>query len=175
MFLRPFVTFTAAVAIAGGVVVVSARQGGGLGTPNQVNDDPFAGQGGARKMTPVEEFADKLHLDAKTQVPAVQEILSAASRDAGPVGQQMLQLRERMLNVALGNGGDAKTTEDGYAAAAAKMAGIEAAAFAKVYALLKPNQQKDAAQAFTIMAGMFQPAAPAGGGGARGGRRGGGQ
>jgi hypothetical protein len=50
------------------------------------------------------------------------------------------------------------------------MASIEASAFAKPYATLKPNQQSNAAQAFTIMAGIFQPAAPSGGGrGQRGG------
>ena len=40
------------------------------------------------------------------------------------------------------------------------MAGIEAAAFAKTYATLKPNQQPNATQAFALMAGIFQAAAP---------------
>ena len=46
--------------------------------------------------------------------------------------------------------------------------------FAKIYAMLKPNQQANAPQAFAIMAGMFQPS-PARGGGGRGTRGGGGQ
>src|SRR5438132_14414436 len=63
-----------------------------------------------------------------------------------------------------------KAAVDAYAAAAAKMAGVEARAFASVYATLKPNQQSNAPQAFALMAGMFQPAPPrAGGRGQRGG------
>ena len=45
----------------------------------------------------------------------------------------------------------------------AKMAGVEATAYAKIYALLKPNQQSKAAMVFDEqMAGMFM-----GGGGGR--------
>jgi hypothetical protein len=148
-------------------------QGGGLGTPNQLNEDPFAGGGAPRQLTPVEQFAEKLKLDSKTQVPAVQEILSAAQREAAPIGTEIMQIRQRLLNIDLsGKPEDAKSSEDALTTASAKMAVIEAGAFAKVYALLKPNQQKDAAQAFTIMAGIFQPSAPSAGGGR--GRRGGG-
>ena len=56
---------------------------------------------------------------------------------------------------------DGKTGEDlnkltaDYAAAAAQMTKIEADAFAKIYAMLKPNQQAKAEQAFELMAGMF--------------------
>ena len=66
---------------------------------------------------------------------------------------------------------DGKTGDDlnkalaDYAAAAAQMTKVEAEAFAKIYALLKPNQQAKADQAFELMAGMF-----AGGQGGRGGR-----
>ena len=35
------------------------------------------------------------------------------------------------------------------------MTSIEAEAFGKLYALLKPNQQAKAPQAFELMAGMF--------------------
>ena len=41
------------------------------------------------------------------------------------------------------------------------MTNIEAEAFGKIYALLKPNQQSKAPQAFELMAGMFA-GAPAG-------------
>src|ERR1039458_2453586 len=37
----------------------------------------------------------------------------------------------------------------------ATMTGIEAETFGKLYALLKPNQQSKAPQAFELMAGMF--------------------
>jgi hypothetical protein len=124
--------------------------------------------------TPFEQFADRLKLDAKTQLPAVEQIFTEAQKEAAPVGQQMLQLRQRLINLALENKAEEmKPVQDAYAASAATMAGIEARVFAKVYATLKPNQQSSASQAFAIMAGIFQPAAPRGG--ARGGRRGGGQ
>jgi hypothetical protein len=99
-----------------------------------------------------------------------------ASREAAPIAQKMLELRQRLINLEL----QKKPEEiapavEAYAAAAAEMAAIEARTFAKIYALLKPNQQQNAAQAFAIMGGMFQPSPPRGGGGGRGAQRGGGQ
>ena len=65
---------------------------------------------------------------------------------------------------------------DEYALVSAQMTGIEADAFAKVYAILKPNQQAKAAQAFELMGGMFMGGAGGGGGMGRGrGNRGGGE
>jgi len=150
-------------------VMLSARQGGGGGGQSGLPPDMLEG---ARQETPFEQFALKLKLDDKTQVPAAREIFLAAAQEAGPVGTQVLQARQRILNVALSdNPAEMKAATDAYTAAAAKMAAIEAAAFQKVYATLKPNQQANAAQAFTLMAGIFQPPAPSGGRG--GGRRGG--
>ena len=121
--------------------------------------------------TPYQLFAERLKLDLKTQVPAVEEILSAAAKEAAPVGVEMLQVRQQLVNLALSNKPDEmKPVVAAYAAAAAKMTAIEARAFAKVYGTLKPNQQSSASQAFAIMAGMFQAQAP--GGAARGGQRG---
>jgi hypothetical protein len=69
-----------------------------------------------------------------------------------------------------------KVAQDAYTVAAAKMASVEAGVFAKVVASLTPAQQARGVdgfeQAFAIMAGFFQQAAP---GGRGGGRRGGGQ
>ena len=128
---------------------------------------------GVRALTPFEKFADRLKLDEKTQVPAAQEIFTAAATEAAPVAVEMLQIRQKLLNVALsGSPEDQKAAEGAYTVAAAKMAGIEAAAFAKVYATLKPNQQSNAPQAFALIAGFFQAAGPSGGGR---GQRGGGQ
>jgi hypothetical protein len=65
----------------------------------------------------------------------------------------------------------------------AQMTAMEAEAFGKIYAGLKPNQQKNAAQAFELMAGMFMPQMAGGAGrgmgrgqgaGASGGRQSGG-
>ena len=88
--------------------------------------------------------------------------------------KRLLQLRQQMVNVALAGKPDdeMKPVVEAYTAAAAQMAGIEARAFAKIYATLKPDQQSRAGQAFALMAGIFQPAAPRGPGG-RGQRSGG--
>jgi hypothetical protein len=122
----------------------------------------------ARALTPFEEFAGKLKLDDKTQQPAAIEIINAAASEAGAVGAQILQIRQRILNAELsGSADDVKAATADYVTAEAKMAAIEANAFSKVLALTKPNQQKDAAQAFALLAGFFQRAAATGG---RGGR-----
>ena len=50
---------------------------------------------------------------------------------------------------------EVKKAQDAYAAEVAKMTGVEAKAFGKIYALLKPNQQSKASQAWDLMADMF--------------------
>jgi len=55
-----------------------------------------------------------------------------------------------------------KPLMDAYTGVCAQMTVIEADAFGKVYATLKPNQQKNAAQAFELMGGLLMPV-PAGG------------
>ena len=134
----------------------------------------------ARALTPFEEFAGKLKIDVKTQGAAVEQMFADGAKEADPVAQELIQLRNRLVNAELnGKPEDVKTALDAYTAAAAKMAGIEAGVFAKVVASLTPAQQARSVggfeQAFAIMAGFFQQAAPRGGGrgGARGGRGGG--
>jgi hypothetical protein len=115
--------------------------------------------------TPFQQFVNRLRLDSRSQLPAVQETFSAALKEAAPVGQEMLQLRQQLVNLALANRRDEmKPVVDAYAAAAARMTSIETRAFASVYATLKPNQQSAAPQAFAVIAGMFHPSVPRGGG-----------
>jgi hypothetical protein len=61
-----------------------------------------------------------------------------------------------------------KPLMDAYTGVCAQMTAIEAEAFGKVYATLKPNQQKNSAQAFELLGGVFIP----GQGGGRGAGRG---
>jgi hypothetical protein len=122
-----------------------------------------------------ELFASRLRLDGKTQAPIVQQVLSAAQKEAEPVTAQMLQLREQMLNFALaGKTAELKAAGDQYAAAAAAMAGIEAKAFARIHETLRDNQKPRAAESFAILGGVFLPPAhlismAPGGGRGRGG------
>src|SRR6185436_4838577 len=133
------------------------------------NEDTGAPKLSLDEPLPGEKIIDKLKLDGKTQAPEARLVFMDASREAAPIGQKMLELRQRLINLEL----QKKPEEiapavEAYAAAAAEMAAIEARTFAKIYALLKPNQQQNAAQAFAIMGGMFQPSPPRGGGGGRG-------
>jgi hypothetical protein len=115
--------------------------------------------------TPFQQFVNRLRLDTRSQLPAVRETFSAALKEAAPVAQEMLQLRQQLVNLALANRRDEmKPIVDAYAAAAARMTSIETRAFASVYATLKPNQQSGAPQAFAVIAGMFHPSGPRGGG-----------
>jgi hypothetical protein len=151
----------AATALTGQVLAQGGGAATGTGLPSSIN---------APRTIP-QQFASKLKLD-REQAPVVDEILSAAASEAAPHAQQMLQLRQRLLNASRANlAEEVKAAQDAYAASAAKIAAIEAAAFAKVYAQLKPNQQKDGAEAFALIAGLFSNA-PAGGGAPRGGMRG---
>ena len=136
------------------------------------NDDTGAPKLSLQEPLPGEKMIDRLKLDDKTQAPEVRLLLMDASREATAPGQKMLELRQQLVNLALqNNANEMKAATDAYAAAATEMAGVEARAFAKIYALLKPNQQPNAAQAFAMMAGIFQLSPGRG----RGGQRGGGQ
>jgi hypothetical protein len=136
------------------------------------NDDTGAPKVSLDEPLPGEKMIDRLKLDDKTQAPEVRLLLMDASRDATPVAQKILDIRLRLGNLALQNKVDEMpAATDAYAAAATEMAAIEARAFTKIYAMLKPNQQPNAPQAFAMMAGIFQ--LPAGRG--RSGQRGGGQ
>jgi hypothetical protein len=143
------------------------QKGGGMTGAGGVESSVMGGES-ARAMTPFEEFADRLKLDDKTQAPAVRELFNAAASNAAPVGIELLQLRQKLLNMErAGQTADTKPVLDAITVASAKMARIEATTFAKVYGLLKPNQQAKAPQAFAQMAGFFQSTPNAGG---RGGR-----
>jgi len=121
--------------------------------------------------TTFEMFASKLKLDSKTQVPAAEEIFQAAAREAQPVDQQMLEARQRLVNLTLGSReAEMPAVRDAYVQSAASMAAIEVRAFTKVYSTLKPNQQSGGVEAFGIIAGIFHQSAPGRrSGGGRGG------
>lgn len=150
------------IAVVVATTALSA-QGDRLGSQfdeNGGNDQSAASA--LRPKTPMEQIVEVLKLDMKTQVPAVQEIFSAAQKESIPVINQMMQTRQRMVNADLNADAAQQQAEMAtYSAAATKMATIEANTFNKLYALLKPNQQSKAPQAFAIMAGIFMPTGPA--------------
>lgn len=130
-----------------------SAQGGGRETPLP----PIGGS-----QTPFEQFAHRLDLDRKTQFLEAEKIFTDASRQAPPIAQQMQQLRIRLVNAEIDrNDAEIKATLADYRIVAARMAELEAQAFAKVYALLKPNQAAHATEAFALVAGIFIPPPPA--------------
>jgi hypothetical protein len=166
VFKRLVISLVSALALA--AVLTAQEEGGGGG-------GAFAGGaeggGGIRPPTRFEQFIGKLKMDPKTQGPLVTAMLEEASKDASPIGQEMAKLQNDLVNAILLNKPETeiKAIVDAYTVAAAKMTGLEARTFAKVYALLKPNQQGGAVQAFDLMAGWLQPPPPGGRGGGGGG------
>jgi len=166
---RSFVT--ALLAAIGSIPIILSAQNAPIQS-GMGNEDTGAPKLSLSEPLPGEKMIDRLKLDDKTQAPEVRLLLMDASRDAIPIAQKLLDARVRLGNLAIQNRVDAMAPEtDAYAAVATEMAAIEARTFAKIYAMLKPNQQANAPQAFATMAGMFQPPP----GRARGGQRGGGQ
>jgi len=150
--------------------------GGGMGRGEGMNSAGGMGSGVApRKPTKAEQFADKLKL-TKEQREEVATIFSAALERSGSIRADLDDRRAKIAGALI----DARPAEDinkvtaDYAAVAAQMTKLEADTFAKVYAMLKPNQQAKADQAFELMAGMFsggaRPRGPGGMGGGAGPR-----
>jgi hypothetical protein len=131
---------------------------------------PSQGGGGGTRL---DEFGRKLRLHPENQMPALQQIFNEGAQAAAPVAQEMLQLRQTLLNLTLANRtADIPAARAAYTEAATKMTGVEVAVYQKVFALLQPSQKSRTPDAFAFMAGFFQTSPTRGG---RGGRSGGAQ
>jgi hypothetical protein len=152
----------------------SAQRGGGGG------DEMGGGMGGGmgnmgssmtqvRRQTRQEMLMDKLKLN-KEQKEEAARILAAAMEKAAPARDLLTKGRIVIANTITSKGSeeDLKKMLGEYTSVNATMTGIEAEAFGKLYALLKPNQQAKAPQAFELMAGMFAGGGMPGGGAGRG-------
>ena len=155
--------------------------GGGGGRGGGGGGDMAPSMGPARKQTKMEMLFDKLKLN-KEQKEDAAAILQAANEKAAPVRDQLNAGRSRIANdlISKKSDEDIKKLLATYSQVTTMMTQIEAEAFGKIYAILKPNQQSKAPQAFELMAGMFAGtiAAPGGRGrgpGGMGGRQGGGR
>jgi hypothetical protein len=126
----------------------SSRNGGGMGGGEM-------GGGGMRtpRQSPFDQFAEKLKL-SKDQKTEAQTVVQDALKEMTPILQQLQQARQNLAGAFIdGQSGD--PVLKAYAPLAAQTAGIEAQAFAKIYKMLKPNQQKNAPQAFEMLADML--------------------
>lgn len=142
-------------------------RGGGGGRGGDMGG--MGGMGGAmpRKATKTELFVDKLKLNQEQKEEA-QKILSAALERLGAVRMEMDDRRAKIAGALIDgkSEADVKTLLDQYTVSYAQMMKIQADAFAKILATLKPNQTSKADQAFELLSGMFTAS------GARGGRGG---
>jgi len=135
-------------------VLLSAQGRGGGGGGG-------GGGGSLSAPTPFEEFVGRLKLDEKEQLPAVQQIFAEADTAAGPVVQELSQLRLRLLNLELaGTPDQAAAIVTAHSAAAAKMTMIEIRALERVSAQLKSSQLSRRSEAFVVMGGIFYPPPP---------------
>jgi hypothetical protein len=165
--MMPLVTIALLLAVP-----LAAQRGGGGG-----GGDFGGGAPPTAPKTPFQIIVDELKLDRKTQVPAVTELFSAAEAESFAIVEEMLNLRQRMLNVETGGTPDPKgEIPTAYAEAVEKMVALEAKLFSQTYALLTPDQRPRSPKAFALMAGFFRALPPSGGapaGGRFGGRGGG--
>jgi|SRR5581483_5799523 len=144
-------------------------QGKGKGGGGGRNSDMGSGMPRPQAQSVMEQISDKLKLN-KEQKEEVANILNAAAESAAPVRNQINNGRQMITQAMVGghdSGDDYTKLLNAYTGALAQMDGIEATAYGKIYALLKPNQQKGAEQVFAEqMSGIFLR-----GGGGGGGRK----
>jgi Spy/CpxP family protein refolding chaperone len=110
------------------------------------------------RVTRFDTIADKLKL-TKEQKDQASTIFDAAQEAAGPLNEQIANGRKQitgalMQGQASGDGYDKLLAA--YTNVEAQMADIEAVAYGKLYAILKPNQQSKAELVFAEqMSGLF--------------------
>ena len=164
--------------LAAGFATAQGGRGGGMGGEEggMGGGSGMGGGGGmgggmpqVRRQSKQDMLFDKLKLN-KEQKEEATKILSEAMEKAAPARDLLTKGRIVIANAITSKGSeeDLKKMLGEYTAVNATMTGIEAEAFGKLYALLKPNQQAKAPQAFETMAGMFAGGGTAGGGMGRG-------
>ena len=154
MFARLLLTTVLSATLA----LAQGQKGGGGGGMGDMGGG--GGMGGgmprAQRASRFDQIADKLKLN-KDQKEQAQTIMDAAREEATPLRESLAKARLGIADALINAKGDddVKKAQEAYAAEVAKMTGVEAKAFGKIYALLKPNQQSKASQAWDLMADMF--------------------
>ena len=166
------VRFLLTAVLAAGLACAQGGRGGG-GDEGGMRGGAGSGGGSAqaRRLTKEEMLLDKLKL-TKEQREEAARILSTAMEKAAPGRDLLNKGRIAIANAITGKASEADLNKllGEYTTVNTKMTGIEAEAFSKLYALLKPNQQSKAPQVFDLMAGMFAGGGPGGGMGDGAGR-----
>jgi hypothetical protein len=160
--------------LAAGLASAQDEMGGGGGSRGggggRGGDEMGGGGGVRRRVGKLELFVDKLKLNNQQKEEA-QRTLNAALERLGAPRAEMENRRAKIAGAIIDGkpaGEVAKLTAE-FAEMSAQVMKIEADAFAKVWATLKPNQQSKADQAFELLTGVFAQAGRARGGGPGGG------
>jgi len=164
MFVRSLLAgfLLAAAALAQGGMGGMGGSGGGMGGSGMGRQqggqmgDMGGGMPRAQRQSRFDQIADKLKLN-KGQREQAQTIVDAGREEAAPLRESVAKARLGIADAMVNNKGDdeVKKAEEAYSAEVAKLTGVEAKTFAKIYALLKPNQQSKAPQAWDLMADIF--------------------
>lgn len=165
--------FAAAMAFAqGGMEGGGMGGGGGRNRGGGMEGMEGGGMVRTQRQSRTDQIADKLKLN-KEQKEEMLNIFSAAREKAAPISAQLFKQRADIATAMINGktGDDLQKMLADYSATAAQLTGLEAEAFGKIYATLKPNQQKNAGQAFELIAGVFNMTGRGGQGRGRGGSR----
>lgn len=179
MFWRIVLTAAMAAAVAfaqggggmgggemGGEMGGGMSRGGGRG--GDMNGMGGGGMMRPQRQSPFDVFSEKLKL-SKDQRTETGTIVQDALKEMAPIEQQLQQARQNLAGVLInGQSDQADQLLKAYAPLASQTAAIEAKAFAKICKMLKPNQEKNAGQAFQLLAEMIDRLHT---GGSRGGDR----
>ena len=179
MFWRIVLTgmMAAAMAFAQGGPGGGGEMGGGMGGGGGRGGERGGmggdmGSGGMmrpQRQSPFDVFSERLKL-TKDQRTEAETIVQDALKEMAPVEQQLQQARQNLAGVLInGQSDQADQLLKSYAPLASQTTAIEAKAFAKICKMLKPNQEKNAGQAFQLMTEMLDRLHT---GGSRGGARG---
>ncbi|MGO9231966.1 MAG: hypothetical protein ACLQKA_22460 [Bryobacteraceae bacterium] len=156
--------------------------GGGLPSGSAATDGGGWGSAHPERLSPRDQFAAKLKLDKEQRV-SVETILNTAQEAMGPAQQKLIQARRDLVLAMLDPKSSPETMTrltEAYNALSVQAKALEANAFGKICAILKPNQQSKAVPNFGFMAQLVEQgsmgASPGGGqsghwGGDHGGQR----
>ena len=104
-----------------------------------------------------DQFAEKLKLNKEQRADAG-KIIDAGREAMGPLQQKLIEARRNLAAALIvGQSGDAidKLTQT-YTSFSAQATAVEAKAFGKICALLKPSQQSRAVENFGLMAQLVE-------------------
>ena len=173
-----FVRFLFTLALAASFASAQGGRGGG-GSEGGMGGEGATGGGMPRvqRQSKQDLLFDKLKL-SKEQKQQAQQILSTTMQKSATARDLVTKGRQIIATALIEKRSDdeIKRLFNEYTTVSAQMTSFEAEAFGKIYAILKPNQQSKAPQAFELMAGMFAGGGRGGEGQGRGeGRRNGGR